>query len=104
MKKTLVVLCSVVLILTYNFMVPLTVSAADCPPHVFSLTHEGPRHTNSSHQYKVSDGSNGPIYGTCYTTINYYGCYPRCSKCGYIDYANYYWENYVGTYHSACGL
>lgn len=106
MRKILLALCSAMMIFTFSMLTPSTVSAAEngCNPHVYNATYEGYFSAHYTHQYLLYNGPDGPVYGICNVTHLYYGNYPRCTQCGYIDYYHPNWQNDLGITHDSCGL
>lgn len=104
MKKTLIALCTAVVIFACNVLTPATVCAAEnggCTSHTYGTATTGVKHVFlSSHQYLIENGPDGPIYGTCYVYHVYYGAYPQCTTCGALDYDHPVWEDDMGIWHS----
>ena len=99
MMKLIIVAC-----LTIVFVLaPVKYSFAAenaCPPHAYSDTHTALSEVFfSSHPVYKEDGPTGPIYETCHIYGVYEVVYPRCTACGYIDYANPYSSTLIGYRH-----
>ena len=102
MKKLMQIITVVCLTMTLVFT-PIVYSLAAesaCPPHVYSATHTALSEVFlSSHPVYIGDGPTGPIYETCHIYGVYEVVYPRCTACGYIDYANPYSSTLIGYRH-----
>ncbi len=106
MKKTMMALCSAIIILASSLLTPASVCAAErsCPPHEFnSIVSNQFCYVYSSHPYVISNEPSGPQYGTCYITT-YGSCeYLKCGKCDYVNTSNPINFQPISVTHSACG-
>ena len=105
MKKTMMALCSAIIILASSLLTPASVCAVErsCA-HEYNSTVSGFCYTHSSHPYVVNNGVNGPEYGTCHITV-FNSCeYFKCWKCDYVNYSNPINLHYVSESHDSCPL
>ena len=109
MRKVILAVCAAAIVLAGGMFTPVTASAEagrGCVTHTFSATHKdyGTEETLYVHQYLVENESSGPVWGSCrvYNVIEI--VYPRCSVCGFIDYANPYGSHNFARVHGSCGI
>ncbi len=105
MKKVVVALCSVIVIFASNMLMPMSVLAEEhACNHEYSIEIQGTYNGSYTHPYLIENGSQGPVYGTCYVTYTCDCIYLECHLCGHVDYGHplncHNYRNYV---HSNCG-
>ncbi|MCR4599746.1 MAG: hypothetical protein K5678_12030 [Acetatifactor sp.] len=107
MKKAVLAICTLVTVLSCGMLMPMTVRAEEkaCPPHAYGSFCEGYSDvTMYVHQYVISNGPTGPVYGSCRVYKRYRQKYNVCSLCGYIDYANPIYSAEYAIFHESCGV
>ena len=109
MKKTIIALCTVMIIFACNLLtsVPVCAEERNCGHNSYvSGAYLDPNsiyYTYSTHPYKIGDGITGPIYGTCHISTCHGVKYPQCSICGDVDY-NHPQECWLYVQHENCGM
>ncbi len=106
MRKMVLAICTTIIVFACGILTPVTVRAEGrgCVNHTFNATHDGYQNiTISNHPYVISNEPGGPNYGTCYIYKVIKTIYPRCTACGYIDYANPYSSSDFAIMHTHCG-
>lgn len=102
MKKTMVALCSALVICMCNMLMPATVYAEEssCTRHMLNLVYERTYTTTmSSHPLLLYNGPDGPVYDTCHIQNHYKDTYPKCSVCGYVDLNYQLTHQLIGSRH-----
>ena len=89
MKKTIIAICSAIIILACNMLTPMTAlaEARACKYHKYHDSHKSNYLVYlSSHPVYIYDPY-GPVYENCTPYENHEVEYPKCSVCGHIDYS-----------------
>lgn len=86
-------------------IVPVTASAAKCPPHSFEASNYSSEAEVTTHEYvfgslEHEDGTVEVLKGTCTVVTTYYYCDMECQAC-HSSYPYYLYNTTVS--HSACG-